>query len=87
MRAIVNGKVYTMAGQIIEGGTILIEAGKIKAVGANLPVPAEAEIIDAAGKLVMPGMIDAHTHIGIFEQGIGFEGADGNEMTNPATPQ
>lgn len=87
MRAIINGKVYTMAGQVLEGGTILIEAGKIKAVGANLPVPADAKIIDASGKLVMPGMIDAHTHIGIFEQGIGFEGADGNEMTNPATPQ
>ncbi len=87
MRAIINGKIYTMAGQIIEGGTILIEAGKIRAVGANLAVPADAEIIDAAGKLVMPGMIDAHTHIGIFEQGIGFEGADGNEMTNPSTPQ
>ena len=86
MRAIINGKVYTMAGKVIEGGTILIEAGKIKAVGANLPLPHGTEIIDANHKLVMPGIVDAHTHIGIFEQGIGFEGADGNEMTNPATP-
>jgi imidazolonepropionase-like amidohydrolase len=86
MRAIINGKVYTMAGKVIEGGTILIEAGKIKAVGANLPLPHGTEIIDANHKHVMPGIEDAHTHIGIFEQGIGFEGADGNEMTNPATP-
>lgn len=86
MRAIINGKVYTMAGKVIEGGTILIEAGKIKAVGVNLPLPHGTEIIDANHKLVMPGIVDAHTHIGIFEQGIGFEGADGNEMTNPATP-
>lgn len=86
MRAIINGKVYTMAGKVIEGGTILIEAGKIKAVGANLPLPHGTEIIDANHKHVMPGIVDAHTHIGIFEQGIGFEGADGNEMTNPATP-
>lgn len=86
MRAIVNGKVYTMAGQVIENGTILIEAGKIKAVGSNLEVPAGAEVIDAAGKFVMPGIIDAHTHIGVYEEGIGFEGADGNEMTNPSTP-
>ncbi len=86
MRAIINGKVYTMAGRIIEGGTVLIEAGKIKAVGANLPLPYDTEIIDANHKLVMPGFIDAHTHIGIYEEGIGFEGADGNEMTNPATP-
>lgn len=86
MRAIINGKVYTMAGKVIEGGTILIEAGKIKAVGVNLPLPHGTEIIDANHKHVMPGIVDAHTHIGIFEQGIGFEGADGNEMTNPATP-
>jgi imidazolonepropionase-like amidohydrolase len=86
MRAIINGKIYTMAGQILDGGTILVEAGKIKAVGADLAVPAEAEVIDAQGKYVLPGIIDAHTHIGIFEQGIGFEGADGNERTNPATP-
>lgn len=86
MRAIINGTVYTMAGRVIEGGTVLIEAGKIRAVGAHLPLPHDAEIIDANHKLVMPGFVDAHTHIGIFEQGIGFEGADGNEMTHPATP-
>ena len=86
MRAIINGTVYTMAGRVIEGGTVLIEAGKIRAVGAHLPLPHDAEIIDANHKHVMPGIVDAHTHIGIFEQGIGFEGADGNEMTNPATP-
>lgn len=87
MRAIVNGKIYTMAGQVLDSGTIIIDAGKIKAVGANLEIPAGTEIIDAQGKFVMPGIIDAHTHIGIYEEGIGFEGADGNEMTNPATPQ
>jgi len=86
MRAIINGKVYTMAGQILENGTILMEAGKIKAVGINLEIPSGTIIIDAKGKFVMPGIIDAHTHIGVYEEGIGFEGADGNEMTNPATP-
>lgn len=86
MRAIINGRIHTMTGQVLDGGTILMDAGKIKAVGANLAVPANTEIIDARGKFVMPGIVDAHTHIGIFEQGIGFEGADGNEMTHPATP-
>jgi len=86
MRAIINGKVFTMAGQVLDPGTVLIDSGKITAVGANLEIPAGAEIIDAQGKIVMPGIIDAHTHIGIFEEGIGFEGADGNEMTNPSTP-
>lgn len=87
MRAIVRGKIYTMAGSILDGGTVLIEVGKIAAVGADLSIPADAEVIDARGGCVLPGIIDAHTHIGIFEEGIGFEGADGNEMTSPATPQ
>ena len=86
MRAIINGRIYTMAGQVLDGGTILMDAGKFTAVGANLAVPADAEVIDAQGMFVMPGIIDAHTHIGIFEHGIGFEGADGNEMAHPATP-
>ena len=86
MRAIVKGKVYTMAGQVMDQGVILIEKGKIIAVGPDLEIPEGAEIIDASGKVVMPGIIDAHTHIGIFEEGLGFEGADGNEMTNPSTP-
>lgn len=86
MRAIVNGRILTMAGQTLERGTVLIEGGKIKAVGADVSVPSGAETIDAAGKVVMPGIIDAHTHIGVYEEGLGFEGADGNELTNPATP-
>ena len=87
MRAIINGTVYTMAGEIIEAGTVLIEGGKIIAVGAHLALPADTEIIEAKDKFVLPGIIDAHTHIGVYEEGVGFEGADGNEMTNPATPQ
>lgn len=81
-----NAKVYTMAGEIIEGGCILVENGKIKEVGTDLVAPLDAEIIDATGKNVFPGFIDAHCHIGMWEEGIGFEGADGNEMTDPITP-
>jgi imidazolonepropionase-like amidohydrolase len=86
MLAIVNGKIYTMAGEVLEKGTILVEGTKIKGIGTDLEIPKEAKIIDAAGKVIMPGIIDAHSHIGIFEEGMGFEGADGNEMTNPSTP-
>ncbi|MEG1798495.1 MAG: amidohydrolase, partial [Clostridium sp.] len=46
----------------------------------------DAEIIDADGKQVFPGFIDAHTHLGLWEDGMGFEGADGNEETDPITP-
>jgi imidazolonepropionase-like amidohydrolase len=81
-----SGKIYTMAGQVIENGCILIEDGKIKEVGKNLVCPPNAEVIEADGKLVFPGFIDAHCHIGMWEEGMGFEGSDGNEMTDPVTP-
>ena len=86
MLLIKNAKIYTMAGQIIENGCILVENGKIKEVGTELVAPLDAQVIDAAGKNVFPGFIDAHCHIGMWEEGIGFEGADGNEMTDPVTP-
>nr|WP_245330813.1 amidohydrolase [Acetoanaerobium pronyense] len=73
-----------MSERVIEKGDILIENGKIKEIGTNLDY--QAKVIDATGKLVFPGFIDAHCHIGMWEEGIGFEGADGNEMTDPITP-
>lgn len=87
MLIIKNGYIYTMAGEIIEGGDILIDGGKIKEVGKNLVAPLDAEVIDAEGKMVTPGFIDAHCHIGLFEDGMGFEGSDGNEWVDPVTPQ
>ncbi|MDF2616047.1 MAG: amidohydrolase [Sedimentibacter sp.] len=87
MLAIINGLVKTMSGEDIQNGQILIEQGKIKAVGANLEIPDDAEIIDASGLLVTPGLVDGHCHIGMWEEGIGFEGEDGNEDVEPITPQ
>jgi imidazolonepropionase-like amidohydrolase len=86
MLAITNAKIYTMAAGIIEQGTILTDQGKIIAVGSDVQVPAKATVIDGTGRWVFPGFIDAHCHIGMWEEGIGFEGADGNEMTDPVTP-
>lgn len=86
MLLIKNAKIFTMAGEIIENGCILVEEGKIKEVGVDLVAPLDAQVIDAMGKNVFPGFIDAHCHIGMWEEGIGFEGADGNEMTDPITP-
>ena len=85
--AIKDGRVLTMAGPVLDRATVLIEDGKVKAVGPNVGVPEGAQVIEAAGKVVMPGMMDAHTHIGVHEDGLGWEGADGNECTDPATPQ
>jgi len=70
----------------ITNGTILIENGKITAVGADVQVPAGTDVLDATGKFVIPGMIDAHCHTGIFADGVGWNHSDGNEMTDPVMP-
>lgn len=87
MLAIINGYIKTMSGKDIENGQIIVEHGKIKTVGKNLEIPDDAQIIDAKGLLVTPGLIDGHCHIGMWEEGIGFEGEDGNEDVEPLTPQ
>jgi imidazolonepropionase-like amidohydrolase len=86
MLAIINGKVMTITQGTFDPGTVLIEGAKIVAVGADIPIPAGAEVYDAAGKVVMPGLIDAHCHVGLFPDGIGWDYSDGNEMTDPITP-
>jgi imidazolonepropionase-like amidohydrolase len=84
--AITNGTVITATQGTWERGTVLVDDGRIAAVGENVQIPPEAEVHDVAGKVVMPGMIDAHCHVGIFPDGIGWEYSDGNEMTDPITP-
>lgn len=71
----------------IENGWIEIENGKIIAVEAGSPDVVGTEDLDGQGKLLIPGFIDAHTHLGIIENGIDFEGDDCNEATDPFTPQ
>jgi len=86
MIAITNGKVMTITQGTFDPGTVLVEGGRIVAVGENIEIPEDAEIYDAAGKVVMPGLIDAHCHVGLFPDGIGWEYSDGNELTDPVTP-
>ena len=69
--AIVNARIVTVSGAVIENGTVLIQGGKIAAVGANLSVPANAEKIDGKGLSVYPGMIDAGTNLGLAEIPLG----------------
>lgn len=83
-----NGKIMTMAGYIHEGGSVLLENGKIHAVG-NIQVDEKKEdlmLIDAQGGWVMPGLIEAHCHMGITEEKKGAEGDDCNENVEPITP-
>lgn len=86
MLAIKNGTVVTGTGETLHNAVVLIEDGKISAVGTGIDIPAGAEVIDASGKTVTPGLIDVHTHLGVHEEGIGREGADFNEGSSPVTP-
>ena len=85
MICIKNGRIHTAVSKDVVNGDILIEDGKIKAIGTDLSCEG-AEIIDAAGLDVYPGFVEAHCHIGLDGYGIGYEGHDYNEMNDPVTP-
>ena len=83
---LINGKIMTMEGPVIEHGFVQILNDKITAVGVMEQAPQDEEIVDLNGKTVYPGFIDAHCHMGMAEEGLDFEGDDLNEMTDPVTP-
>jgi imidazolonepropionase-like amidohydrolase len=84
--AVVGARVLTSTGLEIENGIILIEGGKIKAVGkaGEVAVPAGARVIEAAGRVVTPGLVDSHSHLGLGPSGGVTED---NEMSDPVTPE
>lgn len=87
MLLIQGGTVKPIAGPDIENGQVLIDGGKIVAVGRDLPVPEGTEVFDASGYLVTPGLIDAHCHIGLDGEAVRWEGNEVNEASNPLTPE
>lgn len=88
MLLIQNGHIKTMAGLELENGQVLIgDDGKILEVGQCLNAAEEAQVIDAQGRLVTPGCVEAHCHIGLDNEGMGWEGEDYNEIIEPLTPQ
>ena len=87
MLLIQGGLIKTITHGDIENGQILIDNGKILAVGKKVEAPEGCEVFDAKGMLITPGLIDAHTHIGLHEEAIRWEGMDYNEMSAPITPQ
>ena len=87
MILIKNGNLLTMENDNVIVGDVLIEGDKIVKIGQNIEVDSECEVIDATDKYVMPGIIDAHCHIGLWEDGMDDDDGDGNEMTDPITPQ
>ncbi|NMC32627.1 MAG: amidohydrolase [Veillonellaceae bacterium] len=86
MLAICGGKVYSMNGPMLEQGCVLVDGGKIVAVGAGLDIPADCERFDATGKVVTPGLVDAHTHLGVYAEPTEWSAEDGNETSGPVTP-
>ena len=88
MLLIKNGKIKTMVGEDIEKGYVLIgDDGKIVSVGASIEGSADMTVIDAEGRLVTPGCVEAHCHIGVHNSAMRWEGADYNETSDPVTPQ
>jgi imidazolonepropionase-like amidohydrolase len=96
MKIIKNARLFTMSDKEIKNGMVVFD-DKIIYAGAfieTLPYKGELltesdadEVIDAEGMIVMPGLVDSHTHLGMFEDSLGFEGDDGNEDSDPITPQ
>ncbi len=86
--AIVGGRVVPVEGEPLDGGVVLLRDGKIAAVeGHGFAVPPGVDVVDATGKWVLPGFIDAHAHAGVHEEAEGWAGQDTNERTEPVTAQ
>jgi imidazolonepropionase-like amidohydrolase len=89
MLVIKNARLFTMADTNDQLGSIVIDGRTIKEVGTNIDISAykDADMIDANGLIVTPGLVDPHCHIGVMEEGIRFEGNDTNEMSGPIYPE
>jgi imidazolonepropionase-like amidohydrolase len=86
--AITGGRIVPVEGEPIDNGTIVLTDGTITAVeGPGYTPPAGAEIIEAAGRWILPGLVDAHVHLGVHEEAEGWAGNDTNERTSPVTAQ
>lgn len=86
MLLIQNGILHTMENEDVLQGDLLAQGEKIVRIAPHIEPPEGAEIFDAKGLHVWPGIIDAHSHIGISEEKVGLQGDDCNEGTNPVTP-
>src|SRR5437870_11290771 len=82
-----NATIMTATGQEIASGSILLKDGRIVAVGAKVDAPADAVVVDGTGKFVTPGLIDEHSHLGVYAAPGTDAESDGNEATNPVTAE
>ena len=86
---LIHGILHTMVSDVIDDGFVAFEGGKITAAGAMdaLTLPEDAHVLDVSDCHIYPGLVDAHSHLGMFGDSLGFESDDGNEITDPVTPQ
>ncbi|QCR53507.1 amidohydrolase [Brachybacterium sp. SGAir0954] len=80
--AITNARLLPVSSPAVDG-TVIVEDGRIAALGAGVAPPPGTEVLDAAGAWLTPGLVDAHVHLGVHEEGEGWAGDDTNEMTDP----
>ncbi|MBO0899100.1 amidohydrolase [Cellulomonas sp. zg-ZUI22] len=81
--ALVGGYVVPIASPPLDGATVLVEDGVVTAVGTDVVVPDGVRVVDARGRWVLPGFVEAHAHMGVAEEAEGWAGQDTNEMTDP----
>ena len=86
MLIIKNGMILDVKNSQYINGDISIENGKIKEIKKEIEIQSEDKVIDAQGKIVTPGFIDAHCHLGLMGDSVGFENDDVNEKADPITP-
>ena len=87
MIAITNATIWDGRGATLENHVIFIKNGVFEGIESEANIPSEYTVINAKGKIITPGLIDVHTHLGVSEEGVGHEGADFNEISHPVTPQ
>ena len=84
--AIVDATIITVSGPVLRNATLLVRDGKIAAVGLSVDVPKDADVMQGKGLWVMPGLVDTHSHIGVYALPEVEANADSNEWTDPVTP-
>lgn len=81
-----NANVYPITSEPLKNGDVLIDNGKIIKVGKNLPTDTNVKMIDCGSLYLLPGFIDVHTHLGLYDEGTGWAGNDANETAEAMTP-
>lgn len=87
MLAFIHATIYPISSAKIENATLLVQDGKILQIGQQISIPADAEVVDCQGQVLLPGWVDAHTHVGLWGEAEGRASYDGNESSGPITAQ